>query len=240
MQNTTGLSLTGFRVTREFGVVRGIVVRSRSVIGNIGASLQTLFGGDITLYTELCEHARQDAYERLCEEASHAPAGANGLYWAPYLMGERTPHCDPNARAAWIGLTASHTRAHMVRAILEGVAFSLRDSLSVFHEIQVPVKTVRLGGGGSRSELWRQIQADVYGQTVEQVATEEDAAYGATILAGVGAGVWKSVDEACDEVVKAVRRIEPDARNTVLMEQNYQTYRRIYPALRQIFHTASD
>jgi len=182
----------------------------------------------------------RDAYERLCEEASHAPAGANGLYWAPYLMGERTPHCDPNARAAWIGLTASHTRAHMVRAILEGVAFSLRDSLSVFHEIQVPVKTVRLGGGGSRSELWRQIQADVYGQTVEQVATEEDAAYGATILAGVGAGVWKSVDEACDEVVKAVRRIEPDARNTVLMEQNYQTYRRIYPALRQIFHTASD
>jgi xylulokinase len=155
-------------------------------------------------------------------------------------MGERTPHCDPNARAAWIGLTASHTRAHMVRAILEGVAFSLRDSLGVFQEIQVPVKTIRLGGGGSRSELWRQIQADVYGYTVEQVAAEEGAAYGAAILAGVGAGVWNSVDDACDEVVKTARRIEPDTRNSALMELNYQTYRRIYPALRQILHAVND
>ncbi len=166
----------------------------------------------------------RDPYERLCEEASEAPPGADGLFWAPYLMGERTPHCDPNARAAWIGLTASHTRAHLVRAILEGVAFSLRDTLSIFRELEVPVEIIRLGGGGSHSELWRQIQADVYGHAVEQFEAEEGAGYGAAILAGVGAGVWKSVDEACNAVVKIVRSIELDARNAVLMEQNYKTY----------------
>jgi xylulokinase len=181
----------------------------------------------------------RDPYEQLTKEASKAPAGADGLFWAPYLMGERTPHCDPSARAALAGLTASHTRAHVIRAILEGVAFSLRDTFSIFHEIRVPVECIRLGGGGSRSELWRQIQADVYGHAVEQVGAEEGAAYGAAILAGVGAGVWKSVRAACDEIVKIVGRIEPDARNAALMERNYQTYRRIYPALREIFPTAS-
>jgi xylulokinase len=177
----------------------------------------------------------RDPYERLSEEAADVPSGADGVFWAPYLMGERTPHCDPNARAALIGLSASHTRAHVIRAILEGVAFSLRDSLTIFQEIGVPVKSMRLGGGGARSELWRQIQADVYGREVEQVATEEGAAYGAAILAGVGSGIWKSVNEACDAVVQIVNRVAPDAKRATLMEQKYQTYRRIYPALRGIF-----
>jgi xylulokinase len=107
--------------------------------------------------------------------------------WAPYLMGERTPYLDPAARGALVGLTASHTRAHIIRAILEGVAFSLRDTFTILKEIAVPVKTIRLGGGGARSALWRQIQADIYGQPVETVSAEEGAAYGAAILAGVGA-----------------------------------------------------
>src|SRR5437667_161501 len=111
-------------------------------------------------------------------------------------MGERTPHLDPYARAALVGLTASHTRAHVIRAILEGVAFSLRDSFTLFGEMGVPVNNIRLGGGGARSRLWRQIQADVYGKEVEIVEAEEGAAYGAAILAGVGARMWKSVDEA--------------------------------------------
>jgi xylulokinase len=105
--------------------------------------------------------------------------GADGLLWTPYLMGERTPHLDPNARAALVGLTASHTRAHVVRALLEGVAFSLRDTLEIFREMKVPVNEIRLGGGGARSKLWRQIQADVYGRDVATVRAEEGAAYGA-------------------------------------------------------------
>ena len=109
------------------------------------------------------ENAARDPYERLTEEAASVPAGADGLLWAPYLMGERTPHLDADARGALVGLTASHTRAHVVRAILEGVAFSLRDTFTIFGEMNVPVKSIRLGGGGARSPLWRQIQADVYG-----------------------------------------------------------------------------
>ncbi len=177
----------------------------------------------------------RDPYERLIEEALGTPACAEGVFWIPYLMGERTPHLDPSARAALLGLSASHTRAHVIRAILEGVAFSLRDSLTIFREIQVPVEHIRLGGGGARSALWRQIQADVYGQDVEQVETEEGAAYGAAILAGVGAGAWKSVDEACDAVVGIARRIHPDAKRSATMDGGYQIYRRIYPALRGIY-----
>ena len=109
-------------------------------------------------------------------------------------MGERTPHLDPDARAALAGLTASHTRGHLVRAVLEGVTFSLQDSFAIFAEMGVPVTGVRLGGGGAKSPLWRQIQADVYGHTAEIVEAEEGAAYGAAILAGVGAGAWPSVD----------------------------------------------
>ncbi|HEX7295165.1 MAG TPA: xylulokinase, partial [Pyrinomonadaceae bacterium] len=128
----------------------------------------------------------RESYDQLTAEAASVPAGANNLLWAPYLMGERTPHLDPNARAALVGLTASHTRGHVVRAILEGVAFSLRDSFEIFREMNVPVESIRLGGGGARSKLWRQIQADIYGHSVDIVQAEEGAAYGAALLAGVG------------------------------------------------------
>ena len=180
----------------------------------------------------------RDPYARLSDEAAQAPAGADGVFWAPYLMGERTPHCDPNARAALVGLSASHTRSHVIRAILEGVAFSLRDSFTIFREMNVPVERIRLGGGGARSNLWRQIQADVYGHAVEVVEAEEGAAYGAAILAGVGAGGWKSVDEACDAVVRTASEIRPNPQNAEILDRAYQGYRRIYPALRQIYAEA--
>ena len=154
--------------------------------------------------------------------------------WAPYLMGERTPHLDPNARAAFIGLAAGHTRAHMIRAILEGVAFSLRDTFTIFKELNIPVDRIRLGGGGARSLLWRQIQADVYGHAVEVVRTEEGAAYGAAILAGVGAGNWQSVEEACNAVVQIAGELQPDPGNSAILDSAYGVYRRIYPALHQI------
>jgi xylulokinase len=178
-------------------------------------------------------------YERLCAEAAAAPPASDGVFWAPYLMGERTPHCDPYARAALIGLSATHTRAHVVRAILEGVAFSLRDSFTIFREMHLPVGRIRLGGGGARSPLWRQIQADVYGHAVEIVQAEEGAAYGAAILAGTGAGNWRSVDDACDAVVQTAHEIQPDPKNSAILDQAYRTYRGIYPALRQISHRNS-
>ena len=177
----------------------------------------------------------RDPYERLTEEATAAEPGSRGLLWTPYLMGERTPHLDPGARGAMVGLTASHTRAHVIRAILEGVAFSLRDSFTLFGEMGVPVKNVRLGGGGARSRLWRQIQADVYGKEVEIVEAEEGAAYGAAILAGVGARMWKSVDEACAAVVRVAARVKPAKDNIPTMDKNYQAYRKVYGATHSIF-----
>lgn len=176
----------------------------------------------------------RDPYERLCEEAAAAPPGSDGVFWTPYLMGERTPHRDPNARAALVGLSATHGRAHIIRAILEGVAFSLRDTFTIFREMNVPVDRIRLGGGGARSPLWRQIQADVYGHAVEIVRAEEGAAYGAAILAGVGAGNWHSVDEACDAVVETAQQVQPDPKNSAILDEAYRAYRRIYPALQQI------
>lgn len=177
----------------------------------------------------------RDPYERLSDEAAKAPAGCQGLLWTPYLMGERTPHLDPGARCALVGLTASHTRAHVIRAIMEGVAFSLRDTFTLFGEMKVGVKKIRLGGGGARSTLWRQIQADVYGHEVEIVAAEEGAAYGAAILAGVGAGAWKSVDEACTAVVRVATMVKSQQEVVKVMNLSYAAYRRVYPATREIF-----
>jgi xylulokinase len=176
----------------------------------------------------------RDPYERLMEEAAGAPPGSDGALWAPYLMGERTPHLDPHARAALVGLTASHTRAHVVRAILEGVAFSLRDTFEIFKEMNVPVENVRLGGGGARAPLWRQIQADVYGREVELVEAEEGAAYGAALLAGVGAGAWTSADEACAAAVRVRERVAPEPDTARLMDERYKAFRAIYPALRHV------
>jgi len=171
------------------------------------------------------------AYERMTAEARKVPAGSDGVMWAPYLMGERTPHRDPDVRGALVGLAASHTRGHIVRAVLEGVAFSQQDSFEIFKELSVPISRVRVGGGGARSALWREIQSAVYGHPVETVVAEEGAAYGAAVLAGVGAGVWASVDEACDAIVRTAGVTTADPADTTIMSARYAAYRRIYPAL---------
>jgi xylulokinase len=150
-------------------------------------------------------------------------------------MGERTPHLDPQARAALVGLTATHTRGHVVRAILEGVAFSLRDTFTIFNDMRLPVTSIRLGGGGARSPLWRQIQADIYGHDIEIVEAEEGAAYGAAILAGVGAKVWPSVDSACSTVIRVATRVKAEPDTVATMNKQYAAYRRVYPATRTIF-----
>jgi xylulokinase len=175
-----------------------------------------------------------DPYDSLSQEAAAIPAGADGVLWAPYLMGERTPHLDSDVRGALIGLAASHGRGHIIRAILEGVAFSLKDSLTIFAEIGVPVNDIRLGGGGARSPLWRQIQADAYAKPVSLLAAEEGCAYGSAVLAGVGAGLWPSVDEACAEIVRIASVVNPIKQSSDKLQQQYKLYRAIYPALKQI------
>ena len=178
----------------------------------------------------------RESYDHLTEEAAKISPGSDGLLWTPYLMGERTPHLDANARAAFVGLTASHTRAHIVRAILEGVAFSLRDTFTIFQEMNVPVKNIRLRGGGARSPLWRQIQADVYGHPVEIVEAEEGAAYGAALLAAVGAHIWSSVDAACSAAVRVASRVIPQPAAVATLNVSYSAYRRIYPATKEVFN----
>jgi xylulokinase len=178
-----------------------------------------------------------NAYAKLTSEAATVPAGCDGLLWAPYLMGERTPHLDPNARGVLAGLTASHTRAHVVRAILEGVAFSLRDTFTIFTEMKVPVSKIVLGGGGARSSLWRQIQADVYGKEVQILEAEEGAAYGAAILAGVGAAVWPSVESACASVLRVREHVSPQPDSVAVMDSSYNVYRKIYPGMKAILGT---
>jgi xylulokinase len=178
------------------------------------------------------------SYDQLTAEAVKTNPGADGLLWLPYLMGERTPHLDPDARGALVGLTAQHTRGHVVRAILEGVAFSLRDTLTIFRDLKLPIESIRLGGGGARGQLWRQIQADVYGMPVEILEAEEGGALGAGLLAGVGVGVWPSVESACEIAVKVAQRVEPNPARVALMNSRYEQYRALYPALRETFHHA--
>ena len=178
--------------------------------------------------------APDKSYDELVEEAKKIRVGADGLLWTPYLMGERTPHIDSLVRASLIGLTANHTEAHVVRAILEGVAFSLRDAIEIFRELNIPIETIRLGGGGAKSALWRQIQADVYGRKVEILAAEEGAAFGAALLAGVGAGIWKSVDEACAATIKVAETIEPNEKSVEILNRQYKAFQMIYPSLRSV------
>lgn len=172
------------------------------------------------------------SYEELTALAEKVAAGSDGLLWAPYLFGERTPHLDPEARAAFVGITASTSNAHFVRAVLEGVAFSLQDTFSLFKELGIPVEKIRLGGGGARGPLWRQIQADVYGHAVELLEAEEGGAFGAALLAGTGVGAWPSVAAACEATVRAAQVIEP--KHADVMAAGYARYRKMYPALKAI------
>ncbi|MDW5265269.1 MULTISPECIES: xylulokinase [Acidobacteriaceae] len=176
--------------------------------------------------------ATSSSYDALSALAAEVPAASDGLLWAPYLFGERTPHLDPNARAAFVGITASHTQAHFVRAVLEGVAMSLRDTFTLFKELHIPVDSIRLGGGGARGPLWRQIQADVYGQPVELLEAEEGGAFGAALLAGTGVNAWPSVEAACAATIRVAQTIAP--QNADAMNEAYRQYRKIYPALRDI------
>jgi xylulokinase len=169
-------------------------------------------------------------YDELVEAASEVPPGSEGLVFLPYLSGERTPHLDPKARGAFFGLTVRHGVAHMTRAVMEGVIFSLRDSLEIMRELGVPVEDVRATGGGARSALWRQLQADVYGTPIRRTVADEGPAYGAALLAGVASETYADVDEATSLVRLREEITEPDGERAKVYEEHYEIYRSLYPA----------
>ena len=173
-------------------------------------------------------------YDELTAGAAKVPPASDGLLWTPYLLGERTPHLDPEARAAFIGIHAGHTRNHFVRAVMEGVAFSLQDTFTLFAELGIPVKGVRLGGGGARGKLWRRIQADIYNHTVDVLTAEEGGAFGAALLAGVGCGGWATLEEACATAIHVADQIPPRREAVARYEKAYRAYRAVYPALKNI------
>lgn len=175
-------------------------------------------------------------YDELTAAAASVPPGAEGLLFLPYLTGERTPHLDPFARGGFVGLTARHTRAHLIRAVMEGVVFSLRDGLDIMRALGVPITQVRATGGGGRSPLWRQMQADIYGAEVVSLAAEEGPAYGAALLAGVGTGAFKDVAEAVERGVTIAGRTVPEPAAQAQYAQVYALYAGVYSQLRETMH----
>jgi xylulokinase len=174
-------------------------------------------------------------YDRLTAEAATAPAGSQGLYWLPYLMGERTPHLDASCRGGWIGLTNKHTRADLIRSLLEGVSYSQKDCLDIIEELGVAVESVRASGGGAKSPFWRQLLADVFDKRVVVLETQEGSAYGAALLAQVGTGAYASVPEACHAAIREVDSTAPEPAQAQLYARGHQVYRALYPALRPLF-----
>ena len=170
-------------------------------------------------------------YDALSDAAARIAAGSEGLAWAPYLLGERTPHLDPEVRAAFTNIGMEHTAAHFTRAVLEGVAYSLKDTFTLFAELGIPVSGIRLGGGGARGSLWRRIQAGIYDHTVEILTAEEGGAFGCALMAGVGAGHWANLDQACSQAIEVAERIRPDPADAQAYRSGYENWRKVYPAL---------
>jgi xylulokinase len=181
--------------------------------------------------------APQSSFDALTGEAAAAPAGSEGLIFLPYLTGERTPHPDPLARGAWVGLTVRHGRGHLTRAVLEGVAYGLKDSFTLIQQAGLGgIDQVRASGGGVKSPLWRQILASVLDVELVTVNTTEGGAFGAALCAGVGAGAWPSLDVACAETIHVTGHTSPDPAQAEVYQRQYALYRGLYPALAPTFH----
>lgn len=198
-----------------------------------GASLQWF-------RNSFCISDDSSLYEQLTSEAQSVTAGSNGLFFLPYLSGERTPHADPNARGSFIGLTLRHTRGHLVRSIMEGVTYSLNDSLAIMRELKLPVEEIRASGGGAKSELWRQIQADIFGDEVSLLTAEHGAAYGVALLAAVGVGAFKSVEEACEATVAVRQRSNPNASDSAFYKRAFPVYQHLYRSLKGDFEQIAE
>jgi xylulokinase len=194
-------------------------------------------GGSLRWWRDLLKGAGgTDDYDRLVAAAAAVPVGADGLLFLPYLNGERTPHLDPLARGQFFGLTSRHTHAHLTRAVMEGVLFSLRDALQAMRSLGLTPTEVRATGGGARNPLWLRLTADVLGLPVHRTQVEEGAAYGAALLAGVAAGVYRDLEEACSLVALRSEVVEPDPAQVAAYEQLHQLYQELYPATAEIAH----
>ena len=165
-----------------------------------------------------------DTYELLSQQAASTPPGSEGLFFLPYLTGERTPHADPHARGAWVGLSLRHGKSHLVRSVMEGATFAMRDCLAIIQGMGVPIKEIRLSGGGARNRFWRQLQADVYGRKTCVINASEGPAFGVALLAAVGAKAYKNVVEACDATIQVVETSATD-----------QQARKVYDAAHVIY-----
>lgn len=185
--------------------------------------------------TETAKYMGVDEYYLMDKQAETVPVGANRLLYLPYLMGERTPHLDPDARGVFFGLSAMHTKKDMLRAVMEGVSYSLRDCVEVFREMDINVSDMMACGGGGSSPLWRSMLADLYNCPVKTVASKEGPALGVALLAATGAGIYSSVPEACKAVVKTDKVQEPKTENVPEYEKFYGLYKEIYPALKAEF-----
>lgn len=205
------------------------------VVLSAGGSLQWFQDALCSAPTKSGGRRSTCGFDELCREAAATPTGAEGLQFLPYLAGERTPHLDPHARGALIGLTLAHGRGHVVRSIMEGVTFALRDSLALIEGLHVPVKQIRAGGGGAKNPFWRQMQADVFGKAVSAMAADEGPAYGVALLAAVGAGHYKNITEACAATVKTAERSAPDAKARKAYDARFPVYQQLYRALRDEF-----
>jgi xylulokinase len=175
------------------------------------------------------------AYDALTAEAAQSPAGALGLFWLPYLMGERTPHLDALARGGWIGLTNKHTRADLIRAVIEGVSYSQRDCLDIIEGLGVPVNSVRASGGGAQSPFWRQLLASILNKPVVTLETQEGSAYGAALLALAGSGEYASTEEVCRAAIRETDSVSPNAPDAALYAKGHKVYQSLYPALKPVY-----
>ena len=205
------------------------------VVLSAGGSLQWFRNELGKAEVALAKQKGEDPYYILSAEAALAGPGAEGLFFLPYLTGERTPHFDPDAKGAWIGLTVRHGRAHMIRSVLEGATFAMRDSLELIREMGVAIEQVRVSGGGARNALWRQIQADIYGCDVHTLNSTEGPAFGVALLAQVGTGAFKTVPEACDATIRSIDSTKLDERAGGFYDRAYAIHRKLYLDLRDSF-----
>ena len=207
----------------------------------MGVSLTA--GGALQWFAEkLCRElgtAKKSVYDILNAEASQIAAGSEGLFFLPYLAGERTPHADPDARGSFVGLTLKHTRGHMARAIMEGVTYAMRDSLAIIQEMGVPVRQVRASGDGSKSALWRQLQADVFGKKVVTINAEQGPAFGVALLAAVGDGAFKNIQQACAATIREVSQTPTDKKVRKVYDRGFPVYQQLYRSLQADFKTIS-
>lgn len=182
----------------------------------------------------------KERYAKATEEAQAIAAGSNGLIFLPYLNGERTPHADSNARGNFVGLNLAHTRGHMTRAVMEGVTFALKDSLDIIQSLNVPVKQIRASGGGSKNPLWRQMQADVFGKKITTLAVEQGPAYGVALLAAVGDGCYRSIEQACKATIQIAEQTSVDRKASNTYQQLFPVYQQVYEQLKTSMHQLAE